>query len=60
VLTYTRGEVKTFEVVPGATLELNLEKYKVVSIAPSGKGAKVTFENVRTGKRRTLEANGGN
>ena len=60
VLTYTRGEVKTFEVVPGATLELNLEKYKVVAIAPAGKGAKVTFENVRTGKRRTLEANGGN
>ena len=60
VLTYTRGDVKTFEVVPGATLELNLEKYKVVAIAPAGKGAKVTFENVRTGKRRTLEANGGN
>ena len=57
-LTYTRGDVKTFEVVPGATLDLNLEKFKVVEIAPVGKGAKVTFESVRTGKRRTLEANG--
>ena len=58
VLTYTRGDVKTFEVVPGAELELNLEKYKVVSIAPAGKGAKVTLLCVRTGKTRTLEANG--
>ena len=55
-LTYTRGEVKTFEAVAGTELNLNGEKFKVVAIEPVGKGAKVTFENVRTGTRRTLEA----
>lgn len=55
-LTYTRGSVTTFEAVPGMELDLNGEKYKVVEILPAGKGAKVTFQNVRSGKRRTLEA----
>lgn len=55
-LTYTRGSVTTFEVVPGTELDLNGEKFKVVEVVPAGKGAKVTFQNVRTGKRRTLEA----
>ena len=57
-LTYTRGDVKTFEVVPGTELDLNGEKYKVTAIQRADKGAKVTFQNVRTGKTRTLDAAG--
>lgn len=57
-LTYTRGDVKTFEAVPGTTLDLNGEKYKVTAIQAAGKGAKVTVQSVRTGKSRTLEAAG--
>ena len=55
-LTYERGSVTTFEVVPGSELDLNGEKFKVVEVLPVGKGAKVTFQNVRTGRSRTLEA----
>ena len=55
-LAYTRGDVKTFEVVPGATLELNLDKFTVTAIERAGKGAKVSFRNERTGKVRTLVA----
>jgi hypothetical protein len=55
-LTYTRGEVKTFDVVPGAEIALNLEKFKVVSVTAVGKGAKVVLQSARTGRQRTLEA----
>lgn len=55
-LTYERGTVSTFEAVPGTELDLNGEKYKVVAIQPVGKGAKVTVQNIRSGKNRTLEA----
>ena len=55
-LTYERGTVTTFEAVPGTELKLNGEVFKVTAIQPAGKGAKVTFLNVRTGKSRTLDA----
>ncbi len=55
-LAYERGGLTTFEAVPGTELDLNGEKYRVAEILPVGKGAKVTFENVRSGRRRTLEA----
>lgn len=55
-LAYERGGLTTFEAVPGTELDLNGEKYRVAEILPVGKGAKVTFQNVRTGKSRTLEA----
>ena len=55
-LTYTRGDVKTFEVVPGTELDLNGEKFKVTAIQRVDKGAKVSVQNARTGKIRTLDA----
>lgn len=57
-LTYTRGDVKTFEVVPGSELDLNGEKFKVTAIQRAEKGARVTFQNARSGKTRTLDAAG--
>ena len=55
-LSYERGTVKTFDVVPGADIVLSGVKYKVKEIKVVGKGAKVTFENALSGKMRTLEA----
>ena len=55
-LAYERGTVKNFDVVAGSELDLNGTKYKVVEIKPVGKGAKVTFANVLTGTKRTIEA----
>ena len=55
-LSYERGAVKTFEVVPGMEIILSGAKYRISEIKAAGKGAKVTVENVLTGKIRTLEA----
>ena len=55
-LVYTRGTAQNFDVVPGSEIELNGTKYKVVEIKAVGKGASVTFENLASGKKRTLEA----
>ena len=55
-LRYERGTVKTFEVTPGAEITLNGTKYRISGIKAAGKGAKVTVENVLSGKSRTLEA----
>ena len=55
-LVYGRGAGKRFEVVPGAEIVLSGTKYKVVTIKPVGKGAKVTVQNVLTGRERTLDA----
>ena len=55
-LSYERGTVKTFDVVPGAEIVLSGTKYKVKEIKASGKGAKVTLENGLSGKLRTIEA----
>ena len=55
-LRYERGTVKTFEVTPGADITLNGTKYRISGIKAVGKGAKVTVENVLSGKSRTLEA----
>ena len=55
-LSYERGTVKTFDVVPGAEIVLSGTKYRIKEIKAAGKGAKVTLENVLSGKPRTLEA----
>ena len=55
-LRYERGEVRRFEVVPGAEIDLNGEKFKVLDIQSVGKGATVTLENGLTGKKHTLKA----
>ena len=55
-LSYERGTVKTFDVVPGAEIVLSGTKYRIKEIKAAGKGAKVTLENVLSGKLRTLEA----
>ena len=55
-LEFSRGETKTFVVVPGGTIDLYGNKYKVVEVKSVGKGAKVTLEDKLLGKIRTLEA----
>lgn len=55
-LKYERGEVQRFVVVPGAEVNLNGEKFKVLDIQAVGKGATVTLENELTGKKHTLQA----
>ena len=55
-LKYERGDVKNFDVVPGSEIDLNGEKYRVVTVQHAGKGAKVTLENVLTAKKHVLEA----
>lgn len=57
VLKYERGaKSKDFTVVAGAEIALGLEKWKISSITPEGKCAKVVFENAITGKKRMLSA----
>ena len=55
-LRYERGEVRRFDVVPGAEIDLNGEKFKVLDIQSVGKGATVTLENGLTGKKHILKA----
>lgn len=55
-LEFSRGETKTFTVLPGGTIDLYGNKYKVVEVKSVGKGAKVTLEDKLLGKIRTLEA----
>ena len=55
-LSYERGSVKNFDVVPGSEIELNGTKYRITAIDRVGKGAKVTVENSLSGKKRVLEA----
>lgn len=55
-LTFSRGETKTFNVIPGGIIDLFGEKYKVVEIKSVGKGAKVALEDSLHGKIRTVEA----
>jgi len=55
-LSYERGTVKNFEVVPGSEIDLNGSKYRILAIEHAGKGAKVTVENSASGKKRVLEA----
>ena len=55
-LSYERGTVRNFVVVPGSEIELNGSKYTISGIERAGKGAKVTVENSLTGKKRVLEA----
>jgi hypothetical protein len=47
---------RTFDVVAGAEITLNGCKYKVAEIKREGKGAKVTVAEIKTGKKRTLQA----
>ncbi len=55
-LEFSRGETKTFTVLPGGTIDLYGNKYKVVEVKSVGKGAKVTLEDKLLGKIRTVEA----
>ena len=55
-LSYERGTVKTFDVVPGVEIVLSGTKYRIKEIKAAAKGAKVTLENALSGKLRTLEA----
>ncbi len=57
-LSYVRGETaKQFDVTPGDEITLNRDKFKVLEIVPVGTNdAKVTFQNVRTGVKKTLSA----
>ena len=55
-LAYERGELKTFEAVPGSTIKLDRDSFKVVSITTAGKAIKVVFQNERTGAKKTLQA----
>ena len=54
-LEFSRGETKTFVVVPGGTIDLYGNKYKVMDVKRVEKGAKVTLEDVLLGKIRTVE-----
>ena len=55
-LEFSRGEVKTFVVVPGDKIDLFGSKYKIVEIKREGKSAKVTLEDCLLGKIHALEA----
>ena len=55
-LSYERGTVRNFEVVPGSEIDLNGSKYRISAIERAGNGAKVTVENSASGKKRVLEA----
>ena len=55
-LSYERNGAVTFKVVPGETIDLSGAKFKVTDIKAVGKGAKVTFEEVAKGRKRTLDA----
>ena len=55
-LRYSRGNEKTFDVVPGAEIALSGTKYKIVAIKAVGNGAKVTVEEIASRKTRVIEA----
>ncbi len=55
-LEFSRGETKTFDVVPGKMIDLCGSKYKVVGVESIGKGAKVSLEDPLLGKIRVIEA----
>ena len=54
-LVYERASAKRFDVVPGSEIVLSGTKYRVTEIKAVGKGAKVTVQNVLTGRERTLD-----
>ena len=55
-LSYERGTVRKFEVVPGSEIDLNGTKYRISAIERVGKGAKVSVENSISGKKHVLQA----
>lgn len=55
-LRYERGNVKTFDVVPGDEIGLNGQKFKIKAIKSIGKGASVTLADSLTGKEYELKA----
>ena len=55
-LSYERGTVRKFDVVPGSEIDLNGTKYRISAIERVGKGAKVTVENSLSGKKHVLQA----
>lgn len=54
-LEFRLGDVKTFVVTTGETIDLYGNKYKVVEVKNVGKGAKVTLEDSLLGKIRTID-----
>ena len=55
-LQYERGIARNYDVVGGDELDLNGEKYRIVSVTAVGKGAEVVLENALSGKKHTLKA----
>lgn len=54
-LRYERaGRAVDYTVVPGDEIAVSLERWKIVSVTPDGKGAKIVLENSITGRKRTL------
>ena len=53
-LVYERASVKRLEVVPGSEIILSGTKFRVTEVKAVGKGAKVTVQNVLSGRDRTL------
>lgn len=54
-LRYERaGRAVDYTVVPGDEIAVSLERWKIVSVTPDGKGAKIVLENPITGRKRTL------
>lgn len=54
-LVFSRGEAKTFTVVPGDRIELFGNGYRIVEIKRLAKGAEVTLSQESSGKVRTLQ-----
>ena len=55
-LHYSRGGGKEWTVAKGDFFQLNLGKYKTLSVSREGKRAKVEIEDEKTGKKRLFEA----
>ena len=55
-LVYERGTVQRLKAVPGSKIVLSGTEYKVTGIKATGKGAKVTLQQIPSGRERTLEA----
>lgn len=55
-LTYEHGETKEFTVVEGKTIEINGEKFSILTVKPEGKGALVEIEDLTRHQKRQLKA----
>lgn len=55
-IVFDRGGRKEFLVVPGQEFEVNGQKFTVSAIEKVARGAKVSVEDPKSGKKRTIEA----